>query len=315
MGITIEDLNAAVAADLAHAIPATKDDETVKLTVAQIVDLMVDEALGGDDAFAATMADALLALSTSKADAVQATVDVASAATTNLAGAASWNVRITGTTGPITSFGTAPEGTLRFVRIQGIVQINHGTAIVLPGAANITSAANDCFIAKSLGSGNWIVLVYQKATPVKGLIQTQAQYTGAVATGSTVIPDDDTIPQNTEGDQYLTVTITPTNAASILEIDAQFISSLSTGAVRSMALFQNGVANALEAVQITPGSAGLYAQANLAHRMVAGTTSPITFTIRAGPASAATLTMNGGGGARKFGGVMNSYIQVKEYTP
>lgn len=99
-----------------------------------------------------------------KADAVQATVDVASATTTDIGAAASWNVRITGTT-TITGLGTVAEGTLRFVRMEGALTLTHnGTSLILPGAANITTAANDCFIARSLGSGNWIVMLYQRAT-------------------------------------------------------------------------------------------------------------------------------------------------------
>ncbi len=39
---------------------------------------------------------------------------------------------------------------------------------------------------------------------------------GAVATGTTVLPWDDTIPQNTEGDQYMSLSITPTNASNKL---------------------------------------------------------------------------------------------------
>lgn len=146
------------------------------------------------------------------------------------------------------------------------------------------------------------------------VLQTQSQFLGSVATGTTLIPDDDTIPQITEGDQYLSVTITPSSAASILEIDAQLAMSLSTGAVRAAALFQGGVANALEAVQPPAQTAGIIDMATLKHRMVAGTTSPLTFSVRAGPAGAATMTINGAAGARKLGGVMNSFIQVKEIS-
>lgn len=43
-----------------------------------------------------------------------------------------------------------------------------------------------------------------------------------VATGNTAIPDDDTIPQSNEGDEYMSVTITPTNENNILEIECIF---------------------------------------------------------------------------------------------
>jgi hypothetical protein len=38
--------------------------------------------------------------------------------------------------------------------------------LILPGAANITTAANDRFEALSLGSGNWLVLWFQRASGV-----------------------------------------------------------------------------------------------------------------------------------------------------
>jgi len=40
----------------------------------------------------------------------------------------------------------------------------------------------------------------------------------AVATGTTQMPSDDTIPQNTEGNELMTLAITPTNSSNILLI-------------------------------------------------------------------------------------------------
>ena len=50
------------------------------------------------------------------------------------------------------------------------------------------------------------------------LIQQVASVTTSFATHTTVMPADDTIPQNTEGAEILTRAITPTNASNILEI-------------------------------------------------------------------------------------------------
>ena len=51
-----------------------------------------------------------------------------------------------------------------------------------------------------------------------GVVQTVSTQTGAVATGSTVMPSDNSIPQITEGTQFLSRTITPTSATNILSI-------------------------------------------------------------------------------------------------
>lgn len=92
-----------------------------------------------------------------------AEVDLASASTVNLGAAASPNVRITGTT-TITSFGTSAAGVFREVRMAGALTLTHnGTSLILPGAANIVTAAGDTLRALSLGSGNWVITSYMRA--------------------------------------------------------------------------------------------------------------------------------------------------------
>lgn len=99
-------------------------------------------------------------------------VDVASGTTTDLPGAASNFVRITGTT-TITGFGTAAAGLWRMGRFAAALTLTHNaTSLILPGGANITTAANDRFLARSLGNGNWLVLFYQKASG-RAIIETQ----------------------------------------------------------------------------------------------------------------------------------------------
>lgn len=82
-------------------------------------------------------------------------VDVASAATTDIGAATSWNVRITGTT-TITNFGTAAAGTIRFVRFAASLTLTYNaTSMLLPGAASIVTQAGDTAFFISEGSGNW----------------------------------------------------------------------------------------------------------------------------------------------------------------
>jgi hypothetical protein len=90
--------------------------------------------------------------------------DVASATTTNLASAVSNSVRITGTT-TITGLGTTTSGVIRRVRFAGILTLTHnGTSLILPTAANITTAAGDTAEFMSLGSGNWVCTRYDRAS-------------------------------------------------------------------------------------------------------------------------------------------------------
>jgi hypothetical protein len=147
------------------------------------------------------------------------------------------------------------------------------------------------------------------------MAQIQTFQTGAVATGTTIIPSDDTIPQITEGDQYMTLAITPTNASSTLEIDVTFVASWSVGFGATAALFQDSTANAIAACmffQTTPTGVNTI---TFKHIMTAGTTSSTTFRLRAGADRAATMTFNGYSGGRALGGVMSSRITIKEYLP
>jgi hypothetical protein len=117
----------------------------------------------------------------------EARVDVASAATTDLGAAASTFLRITGTT-TIANFGTAPAGVWRDVVFEQALTLTNSAALLLPGAGNITTLANDRMRCRSLGSGNWIVMDYCRAdgTAVAGAgtFATPSEVNGVHTTGS-----------------------------------------------------------------------------------------------------------------------------------
>jgi hypothetical protein len=158
----------------------------------------------------------------------------------------------------------------------------------------------------------WVADYSQAYIDSIGVRQVVSTITGAVATGSTQVPFDDTIPQNTEGDQYMSLAITPKSATSklVIEVVANFDSSAPAGVI--MALFQDSVANALAASWDFVDTASGRVQVVLRYVMTSGTTSATTFKVRAGPDGAATLTFNGGSGGRKLGGVMASGIVITE---
>jgi hypothetical protein len=150
---------------------------------------------------------------------------------------------------------------------------------------------------------------------LKPHVQDATDADSAVATGTTVMPDDDTIPQNTEGDEYLAVTITPKATSNILDIVAVVYAATTAGNHIVAGLFQDSTANALKA-GIAYNAANNRAQKIvLKHRMTAGTTSATTFKVRIGPSAAGTVTFNGESSARLLGGVMSSFIYVREFIP
>jgi hypothetical protein len=146
------------------------------------------------------------------------------------------------------------------------------------------------------------------------VVQVVNTITGAVATGTTTIPYDDTIPQITEGDQYMSLAITPKSTTNKLQIDVVIeLAHSVASAVVMAALFQDATANALAAIVNTQvGAVNQPQSLKLTHYMTAGTTSATTFKVRAGSSSAGTTTFNGSAAARTLGGVMASSITITE---
>lgn len=180
--------------------------------------------------------------------------------------------------------------------------------LTTPTIADFTNA-NHTHAGASTGGG-----IAWQGLPDGAVVQVATYQTGAVATGTTTMPDDDTIPQNTEGDEYMTLAITPKATTNILVIECTFNWAHTNGGVVGIALFQDSTADALAAIQThNESSVNIQRVACFSHKMVAGTTSATTFKIRAGHGSTgATLTFNGASGSRKLGGVMASSITITE---
>ena len=142
------------------------------------------------------------------------------------------------------------------------------------------------------------------------IVQVVNVQTGASATGTTVIPLDDTIPQITEGDEFMTLAITPTSASNKLRIEVLVNCASSTTTDTKIALFVGTTANALSVSDIF-GTADWRKQPQIIHYMTAGATSELTFRVRGGGTNG-TFTFNGYGGARKFGGTFISSITITE---
>lgn len=151
------------------------------------------------------------------------------------------------------------------------------------------------------------------------VVQTIVTSTGAMLSTSVVLPNDDTIPQQTEGTEFVTATITPTKATNLLYINFTSmyeVRDVTSNAGAQVALFQDATANALRAA-----SMGLSPQANvrslgtasMLHTLTAGTTSPTTFKIRVGVTiNTDVLTMNGIDAGRLYAGVASTNLIIQE---
>ena len=151
--------------------------------------------------------------------------------------------------------------------------------------------------------------------PAGHVIQHAYNQTGAVATGTTNFPEDDTIPQITEGDEFLTQAITPKSASSTISIEVHIFYSQSTSTRSGIGLFKDSGADALAFTSNYIHAATSMGNMQLFYAETSGNTTARTYRVRCGLiSSSGTFTLNGQSGARKFGGVAMSTIRIMEIS-
>ena len=248
---------------------------------------------------------------------------VASASTTDIGASNSDYVEVSGTT-TITALGTSTGRNHVWVKFQSALTLTHNaTSLILPGGANITTAAGDVAEFVRVTGGNWQCLDYHPASgkpiaaivrgdlPAGAVIQSVAATYASNADLSTTIPNDDTIPQNTEGTEVVTVSITPTSASSTIEIEFRGMGAASGSANLVAALFKDSGANALAASTGIAGSVNLPGPIGIIYQESAGSTSARTYKIRVG-ANTGTCRLNGTTTGRLYGGTSAATLVVRE---
>jgi hypothetical protein len=145
--------------------------------------------------------------------------------------------------------------------------------------------------------------------------EVQTLYT-TLGTGSTTIPIDNTIPQITEGDEYFTATITPSNASNRLVIRV-WVTMCNDNNDRWLGacLFQDSTANALACALVYELTGGALQSLGFTYEKTAGTTSATTFRVRCGANSTNTTRLNANSAGSLYGGVITSGMTVTELTP
>lgn len=145
------------------------------------------------------------------------------------------------------------------------------------------------------------------------VVQVVRTETSAAATSSAIIPNDDTIPTSTEGTALtaLNTTITPKSATNILIVECQLWVNPNVTATAIVSLFRDAEtsARAVGFMSMATSNSGLV---TVKFQVTAGSTSATTFGVRFGPNVTATITVNGVGAGRYFGGALLSYLQVTE---
>lgn len=132
---------------------------------------------------------------------------------------------------------------------------------------------------------------------------------------SNAIPADNSVPQNTEGNEVMTLDYYPVSSTNklVIEVVAHGSADSGNGQQNAAALFKDSDASAIGVgTSGHPTSSQSMSNIFFAAEMDAGTTNKITFKVRFG-SSVTSSTFNGQGGSRLFGGVLKSSIRVKEY--
>lgn len=184
------------------------------------------------------------------------------------------------------------------------------SSVVLAGSSSGTIT----IAAPAVAGTNTLTLPASTGIITTCVVQTVNSQDGSHATGTTTVPIDNTIMQNTEGDQYLSLAITPTSASNKLYIEVNALLACSATGFITGSIFQDTTANALATSLIIQTSA-VNQPRNLVcgHTMTAGTTSATTFKFRAGCNAAGTTSFNGTASA-SWGGVGASFITITEYA-
>ena len=143
--------------------------------------------------------------------------------------------------------------------------------------------------------------------------------TSTYTTISSTIPYDTSIPQITEGTEFLTASISPKFSDSTLEIE--FFAPLKLDDPLEeyiAALFQDSTADALCSISIngswdfSTSTEGAGLMLIFRHLMTSGTTSSTTFKVRLGCNDGSSLYLNGDDSGSLYGGICQSYLKITE---
>jgi hypothetical protein len=134
-------------------------------------------------------------------------------------------------------------------------------------------------------------------------------------TTTSTIPVDNTIPQITEGAEFLTATITPTNASSTLIVEYEAWGSMSSGGVLSSALFRDSTTDAIQATLITVPSADQAMLIRIRAVVTAGSTSASTFRYRFGPNANTATMLRTNSTSAVFGAADAAVMTITEILP
>lgn len=185
--------------------------------------------------------------------------------------------------------------------------------IKMPDGSNLPSG-----VLKTTGvyllvyNGTNFILLNPSVTVGVIIDRAYATYTTNAAL-STLIPRDDTIPQNTEGTEILSASITPKSATNRIRVTFTGFGAVSTAASMIAALFVDTDAAAIYAMASFQAAADYHGPLNFVYEYTPGDTSAHTYKVRVGP-STGTMRLNGNSSSRFFGGTSACTLTLEEIS-
>lgn len=211
----------------------------------------------------------------------------------------------------ITPTSGAEDGGLdRYVKVAGVQQLIQGwrAGSVFGSPAGLYKGVGTINVQSGIYDNN--ARVFANSLPT-----VQESFVATSSTTTSQIPNDDTIPQNTEGAEITTVNITTVGASdkTLCEIEVNAGIEGGTGEDDGfvVALFRDSGANALAAVaQSSFGNNAHTVPTRFSFLDTPGSAATFTYRVRIGPITGgATVRWNGASGGRKLGGVMRSGLR------
>ena len=195
------------------------------------------------------------------------------------------------------------------IKIRGDLAANWTSTDPVLGGREIGLETDTLKFKAGDGVTLWSALNYYSGR----LAQVTRSQNFGVLTGTTPIPFDDTKPQNTEGDQYLSVSITPTDALNKLLVLINVNFGVSGANWAQIALFRDAEVDAVAVSSEYVAGANHTVTMGIRVGLNADSTTLQTYKLRIGVNGSGTITLNGANGSRRFGGASSSSIQIFEY--
>jgi hypothetical protein len=205
--------------------------------------------------------------------------------------------------------------------VTGVSAVIDGAIVAADLSANAVNgqsaisgglAATDEFLVWDASASALRKVAFNAMQSAGSVLQTVQVVKTTLQNCSTAIPYDDTIPQNTEGDEIFTATITPSSASNkiLVSVVACGLTSGSATGGSVAALFKDAAANAIAVGNLVPY---FYSGSSVIGFLDApATTSAITYKVRAG-SNTGSFYLNGTYlGVRLYGGAQTSSITLQE---